>query len=95
MEEFWDSRIGPFTEQYKDYRTSETGLYLAASNIRNHMSVKKMQRANPDAELVTELFTPQTVDSMLLGRDGGAIENNTRYDYLLILRLAIFHLWTN
>ena len=85
----WDTRIGVFTELYKDYCTSESGLYLAESNVRNHMMVlKKAVNANPSAEEITEVFTPATIEAMLIGKGNMPIQNSTRYDYLLILKVC-------
>ena len=89
--DLWASRIEPFTDRYLDYCTSEMGPYLAESNIRNHaMILRKKARANPEATDVTEMFTPATIDAMLTGKNEGVIQNSTRYDYLLILKVSNF-----
>ena len=90
---YWSSNIGRFAELYKEYCTDEAGLYLAESNVRNHMSIlKKMERANPEADDITQLFTPQTIDAMLVGTHQTVLQNSTRYDYLLILKVSNFSL---
>ena len=88
--ETWDTRLGVFSEQYKSYCESEEGLYLAQSNIRNHMMVlRRMTAANPQAEYVTEIFTPASIDAMLTGKGNTSLQNSTRYDYLLIVKVTI------
>ena len=91
--ELWDTRIEPFSARYLEYCTSDMGLYLAESNIRNHaMILRKMARANPEATHITEMFTPATIDAMLTGKNDGVIQNSTRYDYLLILKVSLINL---
>ena len=87
--EVWDTRLARFVEHYKDYCVNEAGLFLAHSNVRNHtMILNKAIRANPLAEDVTQIFTPSTIDAMLIGKGNVSIQNSTRYDYLLILKVS-------
>ena len=87
--EVWDTRVARFVEHYKNYCVNEAGLFLAHSNVRNHTMVpNKAIRANPLAEDVTQIFTPATIDAMLIGKGNVPIQNSTRYGYLLILKVS-------
>ena len=55
------------------------------------MILRKMAKANPHATHVTDMFTSATIDAMLTGKNDGTIQNSTRYDYLLMLKVSCFN----